>query len=203
MKVGVPCFVYAIGMVGDVPMLQSALKIGIARKPENRISGLSTGNPYRLEIRKTWKFNSDDDARDFERACHIEFRTDNILREWFSVTVEQIDDFFESFITASDVARDAEDLIAAIGKARINGGAARRPPKPTYEESPSRLLDTAEAAAYIKKSPSWLNKSRMTGTGPVYMKNGGNIRYQVRDLEIWMERNRRTAVYDFANNVTY
>ncbi len=64
----------------------------------------------------------------------------------------------------------------------------------------SLILNTAEAAAYIKKSASWLNKSRMTGTGPVYMKNGAAVVYCPRDLDAWMASNRRTAVYDFAND---
>lgn len=64
----------------------------------------------------------------------------------------------------------------------------------------SEILNTAAAAAYIKKSPSWLNKSRMTGTGPVYMKNGAAVVYCPRDLDAWMASNRRTAVYAHAND---
>lgn len=64
----------------------------------------------------------------------------------------------------------------------------------------SEIFNTAEAAAYIKKSKSWLNKSRMTGTGPVYMKNGGTVAYSRADLDSWMASNRRTAVYAHAND---
>jgi len=59
---------------------------------------------------------------------------------------------------------------------------------------------TAEAAKYITKSPSWLNKSRMTGTGPVYLKVGGAVRYLRSDLDAWLSGMRRTAIYDFAND---
>ena len=62
------------------------------------------------------------------------------------------------------------------------------------------LFSTKEAAARIGKSASWLNKSRMNGTGPVYMKNGGSVRYALPDLDAWLATNRRTAVYDFAND---
>ncbi|MCM2399441.1 helix-turn-helix domain-containing protein [Rhizobium sp. S95] len=62
------------------------------------------------------------------------------------------------------------------------------------------LLKTPQAAAYIAKSASWLNKSRMDGSGPVYMKNGGSVVYRPLDLDAWMASNRRTAVYDFAND---
>lgn len=62
------------------------------------------------------------------------------------------------------------------------------------------LISTKEAAAHIGKSPSWLNKSRMAGCGPVYMKLGGAVRYALPDLENWLSAQRRTAVYDHAND---
>jgi predicted DNA-binding transcriptional regulator AlpA len=62
------------------------------------------------------------------------------------------------------------------------------------------LFSTAEAAAHIGKSASWLNKTRMTGTGPVYMKLGGSVRYDAADLETWMASQRRTAIYAHAND---
>ena len=64
----------------------------------------------------------------------------------------------------------------------------------------SKKFNTAEAAAYISKSPSWLNKTRMSGAGPVYLKIGGAVRYLESDLEAWLAGKRRTAVYDFAND---
>jgi predicted DNA-binding transcriptional regulator AlpA len=62
------------------------------------------------------------------------------------------------------------------------------------------MLTTTAAAAHIGKSESWLNKSRMTGTGPVYLKIGGGVRYTVADLDAWIAGQRRTAVYDHAND---
>ncbi|RWK21840.1 MAG: hypothetical protein EOR43_18250 [Mesorhizobium sp.] len=61
-------------------------------------------------------------------------------------------------------------------------------------------LNSKDAAAHIGKSVSWLNKSRMTGTGPVYLKLGGSVRYALGDLNAWLASNRRTAIYDFAND---
>jgi predicted DNA-binding transcriptional regulator AlpA len=61
-------------------------------------------------------------------------------------------------------------------------------------------LTTAEAAAYLSKSPSWLSKTRMTGSGPVYLKIGGAVRYLPSDLDDWLNGKRRTAIYDFAND---
>ncbi|SOC93579.1 hypothetical protein SAMN05216358_3760 [Rhizobium sp. AN5] len=61
-------------------------------------------------------------------------------------------------------------------------------------------LNTLDAASYLGMSPSWLNKSRLFGTGPVYLKTGGRVQYDTRDLDAWLAGSRRTAVYDFAND---
>ncbi len=61
-------------------------------------------------------------------------------------------------------------------------------------------MKTDEAADYIGKSVSWLNKSRMTGGGPTYLKLGGAVRYLQSDLDAWLMGSRRTAIYDFAND---
>ena len=61
-------------------------------------------------------------------------------------------------------------------------------------------MRTQEAADFLGVSVSWLNKSRMTGCGPVYLKLGGNVRYQQSELEAWLAAQRRTAIYDHAND---
>ncbi|MDP3257828.1 AlpA family transcriptional regulator [Bosea sp. (in: a-proteobacteria)] len=61
-------------------------------------------------------------------------------------------------------------------------------------------FDTKLAARYIGKSASWLNKTRLSGTGPTYLKIGGGVRYLRPDLDDWLASKRRTAVYDFAND---
>jgi len=62
------------------------------------------------------------------------------------------------------------------------------------------MLKTNEAANFLGVSASWLNKSRMGGSGPVYLKLGGAVRYAQPDLEAWLAAQRRTAVHDFAND---
>lgn len=64
----------------------------------------------------------------------------------------------------------------------------------------SEKMNTVEAAKYIRKSPSWLNKSRLTGSGPVYLKVGGSVIYLLSDLDAFLASQRRTAVYDFNND---
>lgn len=63
-------------------------------------------------------------------------------------------------------------------------------------------FDTRAAANYIGKSASWLNKTRLAGTGPVYLKVGGSVRYLRTDLDAFLSGTRRTAVYDHANDNT-
>ncbi|GKX36109.1 MAG: hypothetical protein MnENMB40S_37270 [Rhizobiaceae bacterium MnEN-MB40S] len=59
---------------------------------------------------------------------------------------------------------------------------------------------TREAAPKIGKSVSWLNKSRMNGTGPKYLKIGGGVIYTDEHLVEFKRQCTRTAVYDFAND---
>jgi hypothetical protein len=64
----------------------------------------------------------------------------------------------------------------------------------------SEKFKTGEAAVYIGKSASWLNKTRLNGTGPVYLKVGGSVVYMRADLDAFLNGTRRTAVYDHAND---
>lgn len=59
---------------------------------------------------------------------------------------------------------------------------------------------TREAAKKLGVSESWLNKSRMNGTGPRYIKIGGKVNYPDEYIEEHKRANTRTAVYDFAND---
>jgi predicted DNA-binding transcriptional regulator AlpA len=60
-----------------------------------------------------------------------------------------------------------------------------------------------EAAAYIDMSPSWLQHSRVTGTGPKYLKIGNAVRYRTEDLDEWLAQQARTRVWEFDNNDTF
>ncbi|MBL0407531.1 helix-turn-helix domain-containing protein [Microvirga aerilata] len=54
-----------------------------------------------------------------------------------------------------------------------------------------QFLNTREAASYLKVSASLLNKLRLTGGGPPYMKLGPKrVVYDVGDLNAWMCRKR-------------
>jgi predicted DNA-binding transcriptional regulator AlpA len=50
-----------------------------------------------------------------------------------------------------------------------------------------RLLIEAETAKYIAMSRPWLRLGRMKGTGPPYIRIGRTIRYDIRDLDNWLD----------------
>ena len=50
----------------------------------------------------------------------------------------------------------------------------------------SELLTVSEAARWAKVSESYLNKARLSGTGPKFCRLAGKaIRYRQEDLEAW------------------
>ncbi|BCH22074.1 helix-turn-helix transcriptional regulator [Mesorhizobium sp. L-8-3] len=54
-------------------------------------------------------------------------------------------------------------------------------------------LRTDGAAAYVGLSVSTLEKMRLTGVGPVYAKCGRAVIYDTRDLDAWLDANRRKS----------
>jgi len=52
-----------------------------------------------------------------------------------------------------------------------------------------------EAAAFLRCSKSFLNKKRLDGSGPPFIKLGKKILYDQKDLELWAasKKRQRTA----------
>ena len=50
----------------------------------------------------------------------------------------------------------------------------------------SELFTVSEAARWAKVSDSFLNKARLTGDGPKFVRLGRSIRYRLEDLEAWV-----------------
>ena len=60
------------------------------------------------------------------------------------------------------------------------------------------LLDVNRAAAWLGVSASWLNKLRITGEGPRYLKFGTRaVRYSVQDLRQWIEARAVTSTSEY------
>ena len=57
--------------------------------------------------------------------------------------------------------------------------------------SVTRKLTVKETATYLAVSKSWLDKRRLDGNGPAYLKLGRRVVYDVIDLEHWAASNRR------------
>jgi len=49
----------------------------------------------------------------------------------------------------------------------------------------TELMTVMEAARWAKVSESYLNKARLTGDGPRFIRLGRAIRYRLADLEAW------------------
>jgi excisionase family DNA binding protein len=59
-------------------------------------------------------------------------------------------------------------------------------------------LTVKEAAAYVPCGVSTLNKLRVSGGGPRYIKIGNRVLYDQRDLDKWIEDHKRGSTSDRA-----
>lgn len=55
------------------------------------------------------------------------------------------------------------------------------------------LLTQREVAEYLHKSEAWLERARVEGGGPKFIKCGRAVRYRADDLQAWMENNARQS----------
>lgn len=49
------------------------------------------------------------------------------------------------------------------------------------------IFNTSEAARYVGLGKPTLERFRVSGGGPVYIKLGGAVRYRQADLDAWLE----------------
>ena len=52
--------------------------------------------------------------------------------------------------------------------------------------APRGMLTTVQAARYLQLSSTYLNKMRVAGSGPLFIKLGRSVRYRESDLEAWV-----------------
>jgi excisionase family DNA binding protein len=57
----------------------------------------------------------------------------------------------------------------------------------------NKYLTTKEAAYYVRLSESSLEKKRVSGDGPEFLKVGKAVRYEQAALDAWMQSDRRTS----------
>ena len=53
--------------------------------------------------------------------------------------------------------------------------------------NPTALLTTHEAAEHLNISPRTLEKWRLRGVGPVYLRFGRAVRYNIADLDLYRD----------------
>ncbi|OSJ36765.1 hypothetical protein BSZ19_02660 [Bradyrhizobium japonicum] len=54
-------------------------------------------------------------------------------------------------------------------------------------------LVTAAAALYLNVQSNYLEKLRCNGSGPVFIKRGGLVRYDPDDLDAWLDAGKRQS----------
>ena len=67
-----------------------------------------------------------------------------------------------------------------------------------FSRIPRPKLRTREAAAYIGLAKSTLEKLRLTGNGPPYIRIGRVVVYDPDDLDHWLAAHRRLSTSDRA-----
>ena len=60
----------------------------------------------------------------------------------------------------------------------------------------TEYLNTREAAAHLGLSTRTLDRYRVSGDGPVFLKFGGRVRYLREDLDGWARSRRRRSTSD-------
>ena len=60
-------------------------------------------------------------------------------------------------------------------------------------DTQTRLLNVTEAAERLSVSASYLNKLRVTGGGPPFIKIGARVAYDQADIAAWLDAQKRTT----------
>ena len=87
-------------------------------------------------------------------------------------------------------------------KERLLASTLAEAPAPAPPADLERLLTTAAAAALVGVSPSTLNKLRVHGGGPVYVKIQRSVRYERSALIAYLHSRSRTSTSDSGAHAT-
>jgi hypothetical protein len=66
-------------------------------------------------------------------------------------------------------------------------------PGASWSQGDQRLVTAGEAAAYLRLSTSYVNKLRVEGGGPVFLKLSRAVRYRQADLEAWISSRQHSS----------
>jgi excisionase family DNA binding protein len=59
-----------------------------------------------------------------------------------------------------------------------------------------KMLATPQAANYVGLGKSTLDKARLSGNGPRFVKLGRRVLYDPTDLDAWLNQHRRSSTSD-------
>jgi excisionase family DNA binding protein len=65
-----------------------------------------------------------------------------------------------------------------------------------------QLLDQREAARLLRLSERTLERLRLSGGGPLYVKCGRSVRYRAHDLEAWISARVVSSTSDVASSTS-
>ena len=69
--------------------------------------------------------------------------------------------------------------------------------------TPKTLINETEAAMCLGLSPTTLRRWRWAGKGPSFLKIGGAVRYDLSQLEAFIEAARRDSTSDIGSEETF
>lgn len=74
-------------------------------------------------------------------------------------------------------------------------------PKTAYSTwDKDKLISEDVLAQWLDESPSSIQKWRLTGKGPKYIKNPKLVRYRVGDVRKWIDQNSVTSTANYHSN---
>ena len=105
-------FVYCVYAVGT-----EFVKIGIANDIRERLRGLQTGCPYKLELVAFKGYERRNDAIETESSLHLYFMDSSVHGEWFKHSDGSVK-FIEAFADIEHVIRQAKQYLESRRKVR-------------------------------------------------------------------------------------
>ena len=70
---------------------------------------------------------------------------------------------------------------------------------PTFDTKDRKLLSTQETSEFLGMSTHWVKAARQKPelAGPPFLKIGNAVRYDIRDLDTWLDQRRFRGTYEF------
>lgn len=118
------------------------------------------------------------------------------------VLTEQLGEYFAQFkksAEASSPSRRARSVSSpSMGTASNARGEVQTEPSSTHgaDHSKKKLLIARDAAAYMGIANQTLAKYRVHGSSPPFHKIGRQVMYDLADLNLWLQRTKRTSTSD-------